>query len=119
MSFYDRHQILAAARAAPFYADLYKELPRSGYAWHDVPIATLKMIDRSIYGDCTALMTCRSTHGMYYLSSGATNPAGMAKTSFFARDEWREMIHLIAATQWRHDVIRAHDTILNITPAGN
>jgi phenylacetate-CoA ligase len=78
-----------AKKHSPFYRELYKGLPETGWKLKDLPIIdTDKFWEANVSGKNNRVITDKNPGGLVFKSGGTT---GAPKHSIFSRSEWRTM----------------------------
>ncbi|MDW5418848.1 phenylacetate--CoA ligase family protein [Iodobacter sp. CM08] len=104
-----------ARQHSPFYAALYRDIPRSGWQLHDLPL-----IDPALYWQQSQtlsswpVLTGPIIDGHVFRTGGST---GAGKLSVYSREEWRDFVH--AFGQGMGTQLTPSDRVANLFFAGD
>jgi phenylacetate-CoA ligase len=109
-------QVVSTARAgSPFYADLYREVPETGWTLEQLPIVDQGSFWAANRPEKNRLLTGEMTDGIVFKSGGTT---GNPKCSVFTTDEWRSFTEVFGQGLAANGLGRG-ERVANIFYAGN
>jgi phenylacetate-CoA ligase len=80
-----------ARKNSPFYRELYKDIPETGWKISDLPIIDSKKFwEANVSGKGNRVVTDTNSGGFVFKSGGTT---GAPKHSIFSRNEWKTMCY--------------------------
>jgi phenylacetate-CoA ligase len=108
-------EVVAHARSAPYYRDLYRDIPPGALRLEDLPVATFRSLMSAVHEDPRALRAA-GAYGYHFTTSGTT---GKPKASLFGREEFRDVHRRLAEAHARSGALRDGDTVCSISEPGS